>query len=63
MWESLDQVWVIECAAGGIVVWVCVCAAYGTFWSMFGGVSLQQVTLWYVCVCVCVCECCVWESL
>jgi len=39
-----------------VALWCgCVCAAYGTVWSMFGGVSLHQVTLWYVCVCVCVC--------
>ena len=32
--------------------WHIVCAACGTVWSGFGGVSVQQVTLWCVCVCV-----------
>jgi len=65
VWDSLDQVWRIECAAGGFVVCVfvcvlvcvcaacmCVCAACGTVWSSFGGWSVQQVALWFVCVCV-----------
>ena len=28
----------------------CVCAECGTVWSGFGGVSVQQVALWWVCV-------------
>jgi hypothetical protein len=46
-----------ECAAGDFVVCVCVCfgivcAACGTVWSGFEGVSVQQVALWWVCVVV-----------
>jgi hypothetical protein len=33
----------------------CVCLACGRVWSMFGGMSVQQVVLWFVGVCVCVC--------
>jgi len=67
VWDSFEQVWGSECAAGGFVVCVCVClclcecAACGTVWNRFGGVSVQQLALW--CVCVFVCECCVWDSL
>jgi len=61
VWDSLEQVWGCECAAGGFVVCVCVsvcesmCAACGTVWSRFGGVSMLQVALKCVCVCVCLC--------
>jgi len=34
-----------------VCVFVCVC---GTVWNVFGGVSVQQVALWCVCV---------WDSL
>jgi len=30
----------------------CVCAECGTVWSGFGGVSVQQMASWWVCVCV-----------
>ena len=62
LWDSFEQVCVSECAAGGFVLCVsCVCDACGTFWSRFGGVSVQQVAL--LCVCVCVCVCCVLDCL
>jgi len=48
VWDCLEQVCGIECAAGGFVVCVCAFAAYGTVWSRFGGVSVQQVALWCV---------------
>ena len=35
--------------------WRIVCAVCGTVWNRFGGVSVQQVVLCWVCVCVCVC--------
>ena len=50
VWYSLEQVWGSECAAGGFVM--CVCAACVAVWSNFGGVSVQQVALWCLCVCV-----------
>jgi hypothetical protein len=38
--------------------WRILCAACGTVWNEFGGVSVQQVALCGVCVCVCVvCVC------
>jgi len=39
VWDSLNQVWAIECATGCLVLCVCVigCAACGTVWSRFGG--------------------------
>ena len=54
VWDSLEKVWLSECAEVGVVVCVCVClcAACGTVWSRFGGMSVQQVALWCVCVCV-----------
>jgi len=69
VWDSLEQVWGSECAAGGFVVclcvFVCVCvcvfAACGTVWRKFEGLSVQQVALRcecvFVCVCVWVCVC------
>jgi len=38
LWDSLEQVWWSECAAGGVVVCVCVsvCAECGTVWRRFG---------------------------
>jgi len=39
------------------------CAACGTVWSRFAGLSVQQVALWCVSVCVCECVCCVRDSL
>jgi len=63
VWDSLEQVWGMECAAGSFVKCVSACAACGTVWSRFGGVSVQQVALRCVCVCVCLCVCCVWNSL
>ena len=56
VWDSLEQVWGIECAAGGFLIFVSVCvyecAACGTVWSRIGEVSVQQVALWFVSVCV-----------
>ena len=57
-WDSLEQVWVIDCAAGGFVMCVCecvfVCAGCGTVWRRFEGVRVQHVALWCVGKCVCV---------
>ena len=54
VWDSLEQVWCSECAAGGFVVcvFVSLCAACGTVWSRFGGLIVQLVLLWCLCVCV-----------
>jgi len=59
VWNSLEQVWGIKCAAGGFLVCVCVfgCAVCVTVFSRFGGLSVQQVAL------CCVCVCCVWDNL
>ena len=54
VWDSLEWVWWSECGAGGFVVGGC-----GTVWRGFGGVSVEQVALWWVGVCVCVLVC-VW---
>ena len=67
VWYSLEQGCGIECAAGGFVLCLCVCvyvcAACGTIWSRFGGLSVQQVALMFVNVCVFECAACgtVWS--
>ena len=39
----------------GVCVCVCVCVGGESVCSGFGGVGVQRVALWFVCVCVLLC--------
>ena len=48
-WKHSSYINSIDVTPSILRRWHIVCAACGTVWSRFGGVSVQQVALWWVC--------------